>query len=62
MYMWWNSFPDLGLLYSAYTIDHAPTDVGGARKISSQRTRARATRGYTILITYPKILTSFNEA
>ena len=36
---------------SAYAIDHAPTYAGGACKISSQRTRARATRGCTILIT-----------
>ena len=34
---------------SACAIDHAPTDAGGACKISSQRTRA--TRGCTILIT-----------
>ena len=34
---------------SAYAIDHAPTDAGGACKTSSQRTRARATRDYTIM-------------
>ena len=36
---------------STYAIDRAPTDAGGACKISSQRTRARATRDCTILIT-----------
>ena len=37
--------------HSAYAIDHTHTDAGGACKIPSQRTRARATRGCTILIT-----------
>ena len=32
------------------TLDHTPTDAGGAGKTSSQRTRARATRDCTILI------------
>ena len=57
---------------SAYAIDHAPTDAGGACKTSSQRTRARTTRDHTILITIQfflvshinntKLLTSFNNA
>ena len=58
---------------SAYAIDHAPTDAGGACKTPSQRTRARTTRDHTILITIQfllpslpyhntKLLTSFNNA
>ena len=43
---------------SAYAIDHAPTDAGGACKISSQRTRARTTRDHTILITIQFLLPS----
>ena len=43
---------------SAYAIDHAPTDVGGACKTSSQRTRARTTRDHTILITIQFLLPS----
>ena len=31
-------------IYSAYAVDHAPTDTGGACKISSERTRALLTR------------------
>ena len=34
---------------SSYAIDHTPTHAGRACKISSQRTRARATRGCTII-------------
>ena len=41
---------------SAYAIDHAPTDAGGACKTSSQRTRARTTRDHTILITIQFLL------
>ena len=43
---------------SAYAIDHAPTDAGGACKTSSQRTRARTTRDHTILITIQFLLPS----
>ena len=43
---------------SAYAIDHAPTDAGGACKTSSQRTRARTTRDHTILIPIQFLLPS----
>ena len=39
-----------------YTVDHTPTDAGGACKTFSQRTRARATRGYCTEKKYREIV------